>query len=48
MSSIYRSQFEIEAEEELHELEEKKVNYGWTRKDAERYEYLSKELNNDI
>ena len=44
MSSVYRDKWESEAETEMRELEEKKVNRGWSQRDAERYEYLRKEL----
>ena len=44
MSSIYRSQWEKEAEQELNELSKKKIHYGWTQKDADRYNELTKEL----
>jgi len=44
MSSIYRDQWENEAEKEMRELEQKKSSYGWTAKDAERYNELQKEL----
>ena len=42
--SINRDKWEEEAKKELAELEEIKINYGWTVKDAERYYYLLKEL----
>jgi hypothetical protein len=42
--SIYRDRWELEAERELIELEEKKSRYGWTKADAERYHYLLKDL----
>lgn len=42
--SIYRSQWEEEAREEIKELEEKKERYQWTQKDADRYKQLVKEL----
>jgi hypothetical protein len=48
MSSIYRSQWEKEAREEIEYLLEKKAKYGWTQQDAERYEYLKKELKEDL
>jgi hypothetical protein len=38
------SQTEKEIREEIAELEEKKSNYGWTRKESERYHYLKKLL----
>lgn len=44
MSSIYRDKWESEAEKEMRYLAQKKGEYGWTRQDAERYEYLRKEL----
>jgi hypothetical protein len=44
MSSIYKDKWQSEAQMELRELEEKKAIHGWTKKDAERYEYLLKEL----
>ncbi len=43
--SIYREQWESEAEKEMKELVEKKSSYGWTKKDADRYNELEKELN---
>ena len=36
-SQVYR-----EIKEELKYLAEKKSQYGWTQKDVDRYEYLSK------
>jgi len=47
MSSIYRDEWEREAAEEISELLEKKISYGWTQRDADRYNYLLKELNNN-
>lgn len=44
MSSTYRDKWMSESENEIKELEEKKVHYGWTKKDAERYEYLLREI----
>ena len=44
MSSIYRDKWEEEAREEIKYLLEKKANYGWTQIDADRYNYLLKEL----
>ena len=44
MSSIYRDKWEQEAREEIEELLKKKVQYGWTQADADRYNYLLKEL----
>lgn len=40
MSSIYRDQWEKEAREEIERLLEKRNSYGWTQKDADRYNYL--------
>jgi len=34
------SQRENQIKEEIEELEAKRVNYGWTQKDADRYNYL--------
>ena len=45
MSSIYRDRFEKEAKEEIGHLERKRIEYGWTQKDADRYNMLKKELN---
>lgn len=44
MSSIYRSQWEEEAREEINELLKKRIERGWTQSDADRYNYLIKEL----
>ena len=44
MSSIYRDQWETEAREEMEYLEQKRGEYGWTQKDADRYNMLKKEL----
>lgn len=44
MSSIYKDQWEKEAREEIEEFLEKKAQYGWTQKDAERYQYLLSQL----
>ena len=44
MSSIYRDQWEIEVREEIEDLEKKRTDYGWTQKDADRYNMLKKEL----
>ena len=44
MSSIHRQKWESEAEKELKELEKKKIHYGWTQKDADRYNQLCKEF----
>lgn len=41
------SQRENEIREEIAYLEEKKSNYGWTQKDADRYHYLKKLLGED-
>lgn len=45
--SIYRIQWEEEARKEIEELLEKKARYGWTQKDADRYNYLLKQLGED-
>jgi len=42
--SIYRDIWEREAKQEMEDLLEKKASYGWTQKDADRYNQLSKEL----
>lgn len=42
--SIHRDKWEREAQREIDELLDKKVQYGWTQKDADRYNELSKEL----
>ncbi len=44
MSSVYRNQWEREVQREINELLEKKVMYGWTQADADRYNYLVREL----
>jgi chromosome segregation ATPase len=38
------SQTEKEIQDEINELESKKNNYGWTKKDADRYKQLKKRL----
>jgi hypothetical protein len=44
MSSIYRSQWEEQAREEIEYLVQKKQQSGWTEADADRYNYLIKGL----
>lgn len=40
---MYSSEIE-EIEAEIEALEHKKVDYGWTQKDADRYEYLKRKV----
>ena len=44
MGSIYREQWEAEAQKEIDFLLEKRVKYGWTESDTDRYHLLLKEL----
>jgi hypothetical protein len=47
MSSIYRNQWEDEAREEINELLKKRSDQGWNQSDADRYNYLIKELGDE-
>lgn len=47
MSSIYRLKWEESVREEIEYLLEKRAQHGWTQADADRYNYLKKELGED-
>lgn len=44
MSSADRDKWIRESEEEIKELLKKRVDYGWSQKDADRYAYLVSKL----